>query len=75
MTGVYKVAGTGALEQGELITGVIEFRPLDVVGGNEGGDNRDYEFVPVNHELTVVVTPACDLEFDYSERMADDFPE
>ncbi len=61
----------GPLLQGELIGPVVEYRPLDPpIDLPEGETTVPIRFVPVVHDLMVVMTALCDLEQDFKRRVA-----
>lgn len=58
----------GPLRQCELLGDVWEHRPLRPASEDEGGD---FPTRSIHHGMAAVMTPDCDLEWDYPER----FPE
>jgi hypothetical protein len=67
MSLLYSAAPTsGALRQGEILAGVWENRPLLPPKPIPRGLHLRVESVP--HDLTVVLSPDCDLQWDYEMR-------
>ena len=56
-----------SLRQGEILTGVVQYKP--VVGGLL--QETELSFDAVLHPYTIVVTQDCDLDWDYRARRAE----
>lgn len=60
-----------ALRQGEILTGLIQFKPVS----SESSPNLDQtQFQPIVHPYAIIVTQNCDLDWDYSARQNRDKP-
>ncbi|MBO3457470.1 hypothetical protein G7B40_004140 [Aetokthonos hydrillicola Thurmond2011] len=58
-----------ALRQGEILTGVIQFRPVP----DESSPELDKtQFRPIIHPYAIIVTQDCDLDWDYTARQNQD---
>lgn len=68
--GIYQIPSReSALRQGEILTGVIQFKP----NVNESSLDLDIEtqvFTAVTHPYAIVVTQDCDLDWDYKARQS-----
>jgi len=56
---------TTALRQGEILTDVIQYKP---VANDLREENQDLSFEPIVHPFAIVATQNCDLEWDYNNR-------
>ncbi len=56
----------GALIQGEILHGVHEF--VADVPAQASSQDLEITFNPIEHNLVMVMNPACDLEWDYVSR-------
>jgi len=60
------------LRQGEILTGVIQYKPVvneivnEILQGAQ--ESRNLSFTPILHPYTIVVTQDCDLDWDYKAR-------
>lgn len=58
-----------AFRQGEILTGVIQFKPVP----NELSPNlENTKFKPIVHPYGIIVTQDCDLDWDYTARQNQD---
>jgi len=60
-----------ALRQGEILTGVIQYRP---VPEESSPDPEKTQFKPIIHPYTIIVSQDCDLDWDYQARQNKDKP-
>jgi hypothetical protein len=60
-----------ALRQGEILTGIIHFKP---VPDESSPDLEKTQFKPIVYPYAIIVTQDCDLEWDYSARQNGDKP-
>jgi hypothetical protein len=56
---------SSSLRQGEILTGVIQYKP---VVSELLQEDRELSFDPVLHPYSIVVTQDCDLDWDYRAR-------
>lgn len=64
----YDLAASGPLRQGEILADVHEHRveaPAASLSGNDAPKRKSHTFTSVKHPLTVVLSPACDLDQHY----------
>jgi hypothetical protein len=68
---VYRPAqAEGRIWQGEILENVVQISPtVESIAANVPGE---LQFVPVVHELVVVMSQDCDLDQDYTRRVAGD---
>jgi hypothetical protein len=60
-----------ALRQGEILTGLIQFKPVP----SESSPNFDRtQFKPIVHPYAIIVTQNCDLDWDYTARQNQNQP-
>jgi hypothetical protein len=60
-----------ALRQGEILTGLIQFKPVP----SESSPSLDRtQFKPIVHPYAIVVTQNCDLDWDYTARQNQNQP-
>lgn len=60
-----------ALRQGEILTGLIQFKPVP----SESSPNLDQtQFKPIVHPYAIIVTQNCDLDWDYTARQNQNQP-
>ena len=59
-----------ALRQGEILTGVVQFKPIPEL--NSTLENINFE--PIVHLYAIIVSQDCDLDWDYSARQNQDKP-
>lgn len=70
MSPIYEESQPGPLQQGEILAGVWELRPMHPA--SKPAPNTNPPVVPIPHDLVVVLTAACDLEQDYRIRFPAD---
>jgi len=63
---IYSISDAGRLRQGEILSGIVEYR----VRPAESGDSKrpDVEVEAVTHPFVIVLSQDCDLEWDYRTR-------
>lgn len=59
---------TGAFRQGEILTDVIQYKP---VADDLKEDNQELSFEPIIHPFAIIVTQDCDLDWDFNDRKAE----
>ncbi len=59
---------TTALRQGEILTDVIQYKP---VADDLKKDNQELSFEPIVHPFAIIVTQDCDLDWDFKDRKAE----
>ena len=69
MTFLYVPPLTGALRQGEILGEIWEHIPQYPPIGSQQG--QSFPFDSVRHEMVVVMSPGCDLEWDFKARFPD----
>jgi hypothetical protein len=66
---IYQASDKGSsLRQGELLTGVIQYRPII---DELSQQTQELSFEAVLHPYTIVITQDCDLDWDYKARCAE----
>ncbi|MEM7556619.1 MAG: hypothetical protein AAF378_21475 [Cyanobacteria bacterium P01_A01_bin.84] len=60
-----------ALRQGEILTGVMQFRPVPDESSPQMGN---MQFKPISHPYAIIVSQDCDLDWDYAARQNNDKP-
>ncbi|RUT10243.1 hypothetical protein DSM106972_007380 [Dulcicalothrix desertica PCC 7102] len=69
---IYRASGEKeALRQGEILTGVVEFKPIVV---RPNSTLEDIKFEQILHPYAVIVSQDCDLDWDYTARQNKDKP-
>lgn len=60
---------SGPLIQGEILADIWEYRP--VRGAVQIPADEPAEVQPISHQLVIVMSPLCDLEWDYQARFGE----
>jgi len=62
------------LRQGEVLEGLIEFRPI-MSSGQKLEAKQVVDLLPIDHKYAIIVSQDCDLEGDYKARYTKEVPE
>ena len=65
-----KPEAEGSLRQGEILKGICEHRAISTALDTKA----DITFRTIRHELSVVISPDCDLYWDWAERQEEKSP-
>ena len=60
-----KASGETALRQGEILTNVIQYKPI---ASEISLNSPDFSFDVLPHPFVIVVSQDCDLDWDYKAR-------
>ena len=64
---VYVQSNSDHLRQGEILEGVVEYRPV-ASSDSATATSRGVELIEKSHPLAIVVSQDCDLEWDHGAR-------
>lgn len=66
---IYSAAISGGFRQGEILSGVVQFRlSRDHFSIHQGSDGEAVRVEIITHPLSVIVTQDCDLDQEYRKR-------
>ncbi|MGC9525906.1 MAG: hypothetical protein ACP5D7_10250 [Limnospira sp.] len=63
---MYRVSADEALRQGEILTGVVQYKPQ--INGSTNPEPDSIPFQKVVHPYAIIVSQDCDLDWDYKAR-------